>query len=276
MYGERKSKAAKVALIVSCILHVCAFFVFAMVKLYTEQEVEGAKVVVDFVDQEQIRVLKRSLEVRPVASLEQPKISQRLEVGQRVETKVSYRSSSDFYVDDAPKVFSQIRSINQKAMQTGSIQRPSANLQKSLVREVSVDLKVPNSRSSQLQLGVTGGAQMFGGSSMALAKPEVRAATDTTNILQEFLSDVRRRIESNKTYPPTAIDAGIEGSSGVRMTITKDGQLEKVEIVDSSGYEILDKAALQSVRSAAPFPPIPKNIGREKIEMNLYLVFRIT
>ena len=111
---------------------------------------------------------------------------------------------------------------------------------------------------------------------MALAKPEVRVAIDSKNILSEFLGDVRRRIESNKTYPPAARDAGIEGSSGIRMTITRDGQLEKVEIVDSSGYEILDRAALQSVRSAAPFPPIPKKIDREKIEMNLYVVFRVT
>ena len=60
------------------------------------------------------------------------------------------------------------------------------------------------------------------------------------------------------------------------MTILKNGKLEKVEIVESSGYEILDRAALRSVRRATPFPPIPEDAGRDKVQLSIYLVFEIT
>jgi TonB family protein len=60
------------------------------------------------------------------------------------------------------------------------------------------------------------------------------------------------------------------------MTITKDGQLENVRIYESSGSEILDNAALESVKDSLPFPPIPEELEREKIELKFYLVFKIT
>ena len=59
------------------------------------------------------------------------------------------------------------------------------------------------------------------------------------------------------------------------MIILKDGQLEKVEIVDSSGNQLLDNAALQSMLKAAPFPPLPKDVKQSKIEISIYLVFKI-
>ena len=62
----------------------------------------------------------------------------------------------------------------------------------------------------------------------------------------------------------------------VRITILKDGRLEKVEIAESSGYEILDNAALQTVREAAPFPPIPEEAKLDKVNVSVGLVFRLT
>jgi TonB family protein len=274
MYIRRKSRVSKIAVLVSAILHSIAFFTFALVKFHTDEEVEGAKVAVTFVDQQQTRVLKRSLSVRPTASLERSQ--QHRPAGQRVDTRVSYRKSSEFYVEDKPRVFSEVRSVAHKAIRTASMQRPTINLRRELTKGISVDVRESGSRPSQLQLGVSGGTQFLGENSMALARPEVRVATDTRNVLQEFLKAVRRKIESSKKYPTSARDAGIEGSSGIKMTILKDGRLEKVEIIDSSGNEILDGAALQSVRSAAPFPPIPEETGRERIEMSIYLVFKIT
>ncbi len=60
------------------------------------------------------------------------------------------------------------------------------------------------------------------------------------------------------------------------MTILEDGQLERTEIIESSGYTILDKAALESVRRSAPFPAFPKEAERKRVQMNVYLVFKMT
>ena len=47
---------------------------------------------------------------------------------------------------------------------------------------------------------------------------------------------------------------GIEGTAVVRFRLRPEGRVEAVEIVDSSGSEILDKASLETVHAAAPFP----------------------
>ena len=60
------------------------------------------------------------------------------------------------------------------------------------------------------------------------------------------------------------------------MTILKDGRLEKAEITKSSGYEILDNAALQSVRNAEPFPPIPEEAKLGNVEVSIRLVFTLS
>jgi TonB family protein len=65
---------------------------------------------------------------------------------------------------------------------------------------------------------------------------------------------ILRKIEAAKRYPRMARKMGIEGTAVVRFKLKPEGRVEAVEIVDSSGSEILDKASLETVHAAAPFP----------------------
>lgn len=270
----RKSKTPKVSMTISVALHAIAFFAFAFVKFYTDEDVEAARMPVAFVEQQITRVLKRSFDIRPMASLDES--PQHRPTSPQLDMSVSHRTSSDFYVTDTPKLFSEVKSVGREMLQRTSLQRPSVDLRQNLVRPVAVELRESSSRSSQAQSGISGGHELFSDTSLAQMGPETRIITDVKSVLQSFLESVRKKIESNKKYPASARDAGIEGRSRVRMTILKNGRLEKVEIMESSGHEILDVAALQSVRDAAPFPSIPKEAGREKIELSIDLVFKIT
>ncbi len=51
----------------------------------------------------------------------------------------------------------------------------------------------------------------------------------------------------------------------IRFTITASGTLENVELLKSSGATLLDLAAQRAVYSAAPFGPLPKNYGTDRI-----------
>jgi TonB family protein len=140
-----------------------------------------------------------------------------------------------------------------------------------------VAIELRQSNTPRVQTGISGGNELFNTKSAAgLKKPEIEMIRDGKNVLQEFIDSVRKDIESKKKYPSVARDAGFEGRSGVKMVILKNGELAEVELVDSSGHEVLDNAALQSVRDAAPFQPIPEQVGRDRIEMSIYLVFKIT
>ena len=72
--------------------------------------------------------------------------------------------------------------------------------------------------------------------------------------LDPILSQIFRKIEAAKRYPRVARKMGTEGTTVVRFKLEPEGRVEAVEIVDSSGSEILDKASLETVHAAAPFP----------------------
>jgi len=61
-------------------------------------------------------------------------------------------------------------------------------------------------------------------------------------------------LERVKTYPRMARERGIQGVVHVRFKLRPTGDVETVEIVKSSGYDILDTASIRTVYRAAPMP----------------------
>lgn len=80
----------------------------------------------------------------------------------------------------------------------------------------------------------------------------------------QYVESWRQKVERVGTlnYPPEA-RGKLYGSLLLTVAIRSDGTVERVQIVRSSGYKILDKAALRIVQLAAPFPAFPKNIKKE-------------
>lgn len=66
-----------------------------------------------------------------------------------------------------------------------------------------------------------------------------------------FAQDVRSRIERKKIYPDTARDLGMSGEVEVLYELDRTGNLLKAEIAVSSGFKMLDQAALKAVKSAS-------------------------
>ncbi len=70
------------------------------------------------------------------------------------------------------------------------------------------------------------------------------------------LQGIRRRIEQARIYPEPARRHGIQGTVDLRFRIAADGTVEAFEILRSSGFRILDEASEQTIRRAAPYPPV--------------------
>lgn len=73
-----------------------------------------------------------------------------------------------------------------------------------------------------------------------------------------YLSEVKRRIESRWQIPSYAREIGLIGRLVLVFTITREGEVSKLELTTTSGVSILDQAALQAVRDAAPYAPFPQ------------------
>ncbi len=67
---------------------------------------------------------------------------------------------------------------------------------------------------------------------------------------------IRAAIERAKSYPYLARKRGIEGTATAAFTINKTGRPENIRIIRSSGSDILDTAAMETIRRAAPFPAV--------------------
>ena len=61
-------------------------------------------------------------------------------------------------------------------------------------------------------------------------------------------------IERVKKYPRLARERGMEGVVRLRFMLNHSGGVDAVEVVKSSGYEILDSASISAVYRAAPMP----------------------
>ena len=57
------------------------------------------------------------------------------------------------------------------------------------------------------------------------------------------------------------------------MVVLPDGKLSRVSVVKSSGSSRLDKAAVEAVQRAAPFPPAPKSLDDEWFNVGQWISF---
>ena len=80
-----------------------------------------------------------------------------------------------------------------------------------------------------------------------------------------YFARIKRQIELVWDYPNEAERKGITGQLTLRFQISRDGNLMNVRLINGSGYNVLDEAALQAVKSAAPYYPFPVTIDRETL-----------
>lgn len=94
-----------------------------------------------------------------------------------------------------------------------------------------------------------------------------------------YFSKIKSKIELVWNYPQIAVMRGEQGTVHLKFTIVEDGNLEDVQLIKSSGYPVLDEEVIRAVRTAAPYPPLPKSWGLKKLhiigEFNYILGYRI-
>lgn len=68
------------------------------------------------------------------------------------------------------------------------------------------------------------------------------------------LAQIWRKINRSKYYPELARRERLEGAPRVTFSINADGSVGRVDLAASCGQAILDEAAIETVRRAAPLP----------------------
>jgi protein TonB len=78
-----------------------------------------------------------------------------------------------------------------------------------------------------------------------------------------------------KHYPAQAIDRGIEGRVDVRLVIGADGAPAAVLVKRSSGHEVLDRQAVDTMRRATAATSIPPALRNREIVVEIPLLYEL-
>ncbi|WP_299729526.1 energy transducer TonB [uncultured Endozoicomonas sp.] len=91
-------------------------------------------------------------------------------------------------------------------------------------------------------------------------RPRIKRLTAASTLQEDgafYKESWRRKVETvgNLNYPDKARKQKLYGELRLMVAINRDGTLNKIEILDSSGYQVLDDAAIRIVRLSSPFTP---------------------
>jgi protein TonB len=88
--------------------------------------------------------------------------------------------------------------------------------------------------------------------------------------IEDVTMSIRKSIEKVLVYPLIAKKRGLEGTALTEFTVNAKGYPEDIRIIESSGYNILDIAAKESLIKAAPF-----NAGKGRYEIPITFRLKI-
>ena len=75
--------------------------------------------------------------------------------------------------------------------------------------------------------------------------------------LKEHFQYVNETVQGQISYPRIARKMGWQGKVLISFVICRDGSVKDIRIVESSGFNALDKNAVEAIRKGAPFPRPP-------------------
>lgn len=99
----------------------------------------------------------------------------------------------------------------------------------------------------------------------------IAAASTAARVRARLLADLARYFE----YPALARLRGWQGTVIVGLRVEPDGQLDKIEIAHSSGYALLDQAAVDSLRRVERLVDTSAWLNGRSLDMQLPVIYRL-
>jgi protein TonB len=99
----------------------------------------------------------------------------------------------------------------------------------------------------------------------------IDAVSAKSAVEAEYIDEWVKKIErvGNINFPDEAIQRNLNGKLILNVTLDHGGRVVDAQISVSSGYDVLDKAALRIVTLAGPYPALPEEIRRKWDQLNI-------
>ena len=86
---------------------------------------------------------------------------------------------------------------------------------------------------------------------------------------------VKEKIMQQWKYPPEARLNLMEGKLSLVFSLNRNGRMDRITIVNSSGFPLLDEEAVRAVRTSAPYPAFPDHIAVGRLNIEASFDYRI-
>ena len=101
--------------------------------------------------------------------------------------------------------------------------------------------------------------------------PELRLRLAGEN--KPYLKRVQEQIQAKYFIPEEAKRQKLSGKVTVKITVSSKGEILEAEITKYSDFPILDMAALETVKAAAPFPDISKKVDMPSLTIIIPFIY---
>lgn len=99
---------------------------------------------------------------------------------------------------------------------------------------------------------------------------------DLTALRKGYRKQVFHQLNRDKAYPVMARRARMEGKVVLGIHIDNAGRILKVEVVRSSGHQLLDREAQLAVQRLGKLPSPPESLGWDRKVLRVPMIYRLT
>jgi protein TonB len=96
------------------------------------------------------------------------------------------------------------------------------------------------------------------------------------DLLISFFQRFRNNIYGVWNYPPRSAERGEEGTCLLKITVNRDGTVEKVQLMESSGHRALDDQAIAAVHKGASYGTISKHYKEETLTLFAFFEYTLS
>ncbi len=119
-------------------------------------------------------------------------------------------------------------------------------------------------------------APSLAGAGAALAAASGDAAPDLDALLAQYRHALAGAARREKVYPRYAVERGWEGKVAVQLRIGANGELARAIVKSSSGYSILHRQAIETLKAAKRLTPIPPALAHHEFAVEILISFGLT
>jgi len=107
--------------------------------------------------------------------------------------------------------------------------------------------------------------------------PAVRQtpAVPDTGAVKAYGETLARAFDKKKSYPRLARLRNQQGTTQLRLRIGPDGKLHDLSVARSSGFDVLDAAAVHMVQDSLPLPEPPAMLRDRELTLTVPIVFKL-